>query len=296
MTNITQPLVSADWLKRALHSPDMVILDASWHMPAEHRDPEADFRRARIPGARRFDFDRTVADLAIDLPHMLPGAAQFESETRTLGIGRHSFIVVYDTIGAFAAPRAWWMFRAMGHADVAVLNGGLPAWIAAGGPVESGEPQAVALGDFVAHRDESRISDAEAVLRALRTGAAQVFDARSAARFEGTVPEPRAGLRSGHMPGACNLPFDQVLENGSLRAPAELRTAFNLAGFTAGSRIIATCGSGVTASIVALAAEVAELGTASVYDGSWSEWGREDRPDLPVETGSGAVRHSVGPA
>ncbi|MBO0906184.1 3-mercaptopyruvate sulfurtransferase [Jiella sonneratiae] len=286
MTAPLPALVDCGWLKSQLGAANLVLVDASWYMPAEKRDPDAEFTAAHIPGARRFDFDRDVADTSSPLPHMMPSPALFEEKVRAIGVGRDSRVVVYDGAGIFAAPRAWWMFKAMGHAAVAVLDGGLPAWRAAGGEISSGQPEPVAPGDFVARPDETRIADAASVLSGLQSKAIQVVDARSAARFEGSQPEPRAGLRSGHMPGARNLPFDRILADGRYRAPDEVRAAFDAAGVDAGAPIVASCGSGVTASVLALGAEVAGLGPLAVYDGSWSEWGQETRPELPVVTGA----------
>ena len=278
------PLIDTETLAEMLNDPRTVVLDASWYMPAENRDPEADFETAHIPGARRFDFDGKVKDQTNPLPHMMPPAEEFQSAARELGISRNSRVILYDGAGIFAAPRAWWMFKAMGHGDVAVLNGGLPAWRAAGRAVESGSAVPVEPGDFTAKPDPARIRDANDVLAAL-VGSEAIVDARGAARFEGSQPEPRAGLRSGHMPGARNLPFDKLLAEGHYRAPEEIRAAWAEAGLPESGTVIASCGSGVTASVIALGAEAAGLGPVAVYDGSWSEWGQESRDDLPVVQG-----------
>ncbi|SKA38011.1 3-mercaptopyruvate sulfurtransferase [Consotaella salsifontis] len=286
MTAKPSIVVDCDWLKANLSAPDLIVLDASWYMPAENRDPAAEFEQAHIPGARRFDYDRDIADLSSPLPHMMPSPAVFEERVRALGINGNSQIVVYDGSGIFAAPRAWWMFKAMGHERVCVLDGGLPAWRAAGGEIESGAPRPAEPGNFQARPVHSRLYDASSVLDGLKASVIQVVDARSAPRFEGAQAEPRPGLRSGHMPGARNLPFDRILADGRFRKAEDVRRAFEDAGLHSGQPIVASCGSGVTASVLALGAELAGLGPVAVYDGSWAEWGQETRDDLPVVTGA----------
>lgn len=277
-------LVDAAWLKAEIGAPDLVLLDASWYMPADARDPQAEFLQAHIAGAQRFDFDKEIADTSSSLPHMLPTPASFQQALRALGVNMASRVVVYDTAGIFAAPRAWWMLKVMGHEAVAVLDGGLPAWQAAGGAVVGGPAMRVPDGDFVAHPNPARLADSAQLLAALNQ--AEIVDARAAARFAGTQPEPRQGLRSGHMPGARNLPFGEILQGGRYRPAGEIKALFAKAGITGAAPIIASCGSGVTASVLALGAELAGLGPIAVYDGSWSEWGQESRAELPVATGA----------
>lgn len=273
--------VSVDWLSAHLNAPEIRIFDASWHMPATGRDARAEFLAGHIPGAAFFDID-AVADLTTDLPHMLPTPDDFARAIGALGLGDGMRAIVYDSVGLFSAPRLWWTLKVFGVAQVSVLAGGLPAWIAAGQPVERGQAQP-APARFTPRVDPALVADAAQVRAALASGASQVVDARSAERFRGVAAEPRPGLRSGHMPGAHNLPFQNVVENGRLKDPANLEAAFAAAGIDLDREVIASCGSGLTACILSLARAATGRGAARVYDGSWSEWG--GRSDLEVETG-----------
>ena len=279
---MTAPLVSTAWLAERLGDPDILIVDGSWWMPAEARSGEAEFLQRHIPGAVFFDID-AIADKTVDLPHMLPTHEVFADAVGELGLGRDATIVVYDTFGIRAAARVWWELRAMGFEKLHVLDGGLKTWIAEGRPLETGpaEPRPVSVAP---NYKSELVRNSTQVLMALESGTVQVVDARAGARFRGEAPEPRAGLRSGHMPGALNTPFDTLLNaDGTLKSPQALRDVFQLAGVDLDAPIITTCGSGVTASVIALA--LATLGKdAAVYDGSWTEWG--GLADMPVVTGA----------
>ena len=273
------PVVSTAWLAERLGS--VRVVDGSWHMPAEARNGAAEYLQRHIPGAVFFDIDH-VADHDTDLPHMLPRPEAFAQAAGALGLSRETDIVVYDVHGIRSAARVWWTLRVMGYDKVHVLDGGLRKWLAEGRPVEAGDvvPQPVT----VAPRFEAElVRNAQDVQAILQSGAARMLDARSAARFRGEAPEPRAGLRSGHMPGAANLPWEQVIaEDGTLRPAEDLKSVFDQAGVDLAKPIVTTCGSGVTASVLALA--LARLGIcAAVYDGSWSEWG--GLADAPIVTG-----------
>lgn len=275
-------LVSTDWLHRHLGAPDLRVLDASWHMPGSGRDPRAEFEAGHIPGARFFDIDE-ISDDQSDLPHMAPPVEKFVSRVRGLGIGDGHRVVIYDSVGIFSAPRVWWLFRLFGKADVAVLDGGLPKWRAEGRPLEDGMP---ILRDrhFTARRDASLVRDVTQVAATTKLGDAQIVDARAADRFLGEAPEPRPGLRSGHIPGSKNVPWTTLLaQDGTLRDEAALRAAFAAGGVDVTKPVVTTCGSGISAAILSLALERLGNRSHALYDGSWAEWG--GYPDLKVEQG-----------
>lgn len=273
------PLVGVGWLAPRLGTPGLVVLDAS---VGAHRGADR-----RIPGARTFDIDGALSDPSSPVPHTMPGADRFVRELRALGVGDTDTVVVYDAAGVYSSARAWWMLRAMGFDRAAVLDGGLPAWAGAGLPVEEGAPgPAPAPGDFTARPRAGLFADSADVVAALAEPGTAVLDARSRERFSGAAPEPRAGLRGGHMPGAVNLPFGELQHEGRMRPAAELRAVFgDLVGER--ERLVLSCGSGVTACVLALGAELAGYRGTAVYDGSWSEWGLPS--PLPV------VREQGGP-
>jgi thiosulfate/3-mercaptopyruvate sulfurtransferase len=284
-TDRTRWLVETGWLAANLEAPDLIVIDGSWHLPSAGRNARAEYQAERIPGAVFFDIDE-ISDEKSLLPHMLPTTVKFSSRMRKLGIGDGARIVVYDNLGIYSAPRVWWMLRAMGKDEVAVLNGGLPKWRAEGHPLEDGPPIRRTERHFTARLNRELVRDREDVATALRTGAEQVADARSAGRFEGREPEPRAGLRSGHMPRARNVPFsDLVAADGTLRPGDDLRRAFAEKGIDLSRPVITTCGSGVTAAVDLLALATLGHRQVSLYDGSWSEWGAD--ASLPVATGPG---------
>lgn len=275
-------LVSTDWLEKHLDDPDLRILDGSWHLPTETRDARAEFEAQHIPGAQFFDID-AISDTSSPLPHMVPDAEQFAAQVAALGIGAENSIVVYDDSGVWSAARVWWLLRAMGLTRVAVLDGGLRKWRAEGRATSAtaSKPRPATL---TVRMDESRVRDAGQVLQATQDPDIQIIDARAPERFRGEVPEPRAGLRSGHIPGSRNVCFKALLnEDGTLKPDAELKQVFEEAGVDLKKPVITSCGSGVTASVLCLALEKLGHHDLSVYDGSWTEWGQNE--DLPIETG-----------
>lgn len=263
----------------------VTVLDASWHMPDTGRDPDAEFRAAHIPGALRFDID-AIADQSSPLPHTLPSPEDFAAAVSALGIGDDTEVVAYEAAGVFTAPRAWWMFAVMGK-PITILEGGLAGWQSEGRPVESGPARTPAFATFTPRFDPALFASADDVAAALSAGD-QVVDVRSAERFAGSAPEPRPGIRAGHMPGALNLHYAALAdETGRLRPDAELRPLIERAGIDLSAPVITSCGSGVTAAILALA--LTRLGTpARVFDGSWTEWGGD--PARPVVTGPPAPK------
>ncbi len=274
------PLVTPEWLAQNLGRRDVRVVDGSWHMPQLKRDARAEFAEAHVPGAVFFDIDQ-IADPRTSLPHMLPRASDFAHKVGQLGIGDRDRVIVYDSRGVVSAARVWWTFRAFGHDAVAVLDGGLPRWRAEGRPVESGTPVPKPRR-FTARLRKGLVRDLAAVRQNLTTRRAQVLDARSRGRFSGTEPEPRAGLRSGHIPGSLNLPYDELYEkDGTLLPPDALRQRFMAAGLDLDKPVVTSCGSGVTASVLALGLFAAGRPDVPVYDGSWTEWGGRD--DTPVE-------------
>jgi len=276
----SKSLVCTQWLQDHLDAPDVVVVDGSYYLAAMKRNAREEYLAGHIPGAIFFDID-AVADHSSSLPHMLPSPEAFSSAMRAMGIGDGTTIVVYDGAGLFSAPRVWWTFRTFGVRDVYVLDGGLPKWKAEGRPLDFGEVKRTPR-HFTARFNRGAVADAADVQRALSQSDIQVVDARSAARFAGTAPEPRPGLKSGHMPGAFNLPWETIVEDGRLVAPDRIRSAFAGAGIDVDKPVVTTCGSGVSAAILWLALDALGKEPKGLYDGSWTEWA--SRGDLPIAT------------
>ena len=278
-----QPLVSTAWLADNLKAPDLRVVDASYYLPGEGLDPRDEFELHHVPGAVFFDIDE-IADETSDLPHMLPAPQKFSSQVRRLGIGDGLRLVIYDQRGLFSAPRVWWTFRHFGHQDVAVLDGGLPKWMDEGRPISEG-PALAGERHFTARVNNVVLRDKQQMLANLQDSREQVLDARAPGRFEGREPEVWEGRRAGHIPGSLNLPYTALIDPTSrtLRPPEALRAAFEAAGLDMARPVTTTCGSGITAAILALALYVVGHRDVAVYDGSWAEWGLEG--DTPVETG-----------
>jgi thiosulfate/3-mercaptopyruvate sulfurtransferase len=274
-------LKSTEWLAEHLRDRNVVVVDGSLFLPTQKRDAHAEYRAGHIPGAVFFDVD-AVSDHSTELPHMLPGAAQFGQAVGALGIGDGDTIVVYDSLGLYSAARVWWTFRIFRATNVFILDGGLPKWKAERRLLETGDTER-APKQFHAEMNVAPVAMLADVRMALTDQSAQIVDARSAERFAGNAPEPRPGLRSGHMPGSFNVPFDRLLENGRLASRERIEEAFTSAGVDLDKPIITSCGSGVTAAILTFALESIGRTLKGLYDGSWSEWG--GRPDLPVERG-----------
>ncbi|WP_173931580.1 3-mercaptopyruvate sulfurtransferase [Chelativorans sp. Marseille-P2723] len=272
-------VVSADWLEERLSTPGLSIIDGSWYLPG--RNARADYEAAHIPGAIFFDQD-LVVDPDTDLPHALPSPATFQRHASSMGVTEDDTIVVYDGPGMFSAPRVWWMFRVMGAQKVFLLDGGFDRWRAEGRPVTS-EATKIAPSAFKARFDGSHVTSLAEMREIVETRSAQVADARSPGRFAGTEPEPRPGVRSGHMPGARNFPAGTLSENGSLLPLDQLRRRLEDAGIDLSRPVVTTCGSGITAAVLNLALESLGHNDHRLYDGSWSEWGARD--DMPVAAG-----------
>ena len=275
-------LVSTSWLADHLDDPDLRILDATWFMPNEARDAKAEYETAHIPGARFFDID-DISDQRSELPHMMPPTEKFIQRMRAMGVGDGHQVVVYDSKGIFSAARVWWMFRLMGKTDVAVLDGGLPKWQAEGHPVDD-LPAVIRDRHMTTNRQDQMVKDVTQVASASKLADYVIVDARAPERFRGEVAEPREGLRSGHIPNSRNVFFrDLLTAEGTMKSPEETRVIFETAGVDLTEPAILSCGSGVTAAILALAMERLGKTDHAVYDGSWSEWGTFH--DLPIATG-----------
>ncbi|MDD7908444.1 3-mercaptopyruvate sulfurtransferase [Pseudovibrio exalbescens] len=276
------PLVTTNWLAENLSRPDLVVLDASFHLPTSGRDAKQEFVVAHIPGAQFFDIE-DIADQNTDLPHMLPSDAEFTEKVSALGVGNDKTVVLYDAAGIFSAPRAWWMLRIFGLTQVYVLDGGLPKWRAEGRPL-SDTLDVPVPGTLKGMLDTSKVYDLEQVKDVVNGADGVIVDARGRGRFTAEEPEPREGMRSGHMPGAKSVPLAELLVDGAYKSPQDLKKIFHDAGINANKRAVCTCGSGVTAAGIALGLTLIGHEDHVVYDGSWAEWG--SRQDTPISTGS----------
>ena len=281
-TDDPKTLVSTAWLAAHLKDPDLRVIDASWYLPDAGRDPRAEYAAAHIPGARFFDIDE-ITDSRSNLPHMAPQPEKFVARMRAMGIGDGHQVVIYDGAGLFSAARVWWTFRLMGKTDVAVLDGGFPKWQAEGRDVED-MPPVMRDRHMMVSRQNHLVKDVTQVAHAAKLGEAEIIDARGAARFKGEVPEPRPGLRSGHIPGSKNVPFSTLLNpDGTMKTVDAIRATFEAAGVNLSKPAITPCGSGVTAAVLSLALERLGHKNHALYDGSWAEWGMYE--DLAVEKG-----------
>ena len=276
------PLVTTEFLAGVLGQPDVVIFDATKYLPNEYKDGKAEFLKSHIPGARYFDIDE-IADPDTNLPHMVPTPGRFEKLMAAMGVSNASRIVFYDQKGLASAARGWWLMGLFGHDQAAVLDGGLPKWLREGRPTEAGEPAKPAPGRFLAEFRATRLRGVGDLMRNVAAPSELVLDARAAGRFTGAVPEPRPGMRSGHIPGSASLPYTDLLNtDGTFRPVTEVTARLAKAGVDGSRPVVTSCGSGVTACILTLGLRLAGLPEGAVYDGSWTEWG--GRADTPVET------------
>lgn len=284
-------IVSPQWLSDRLAQPGTVVVDGSWYLPDMKRDAKTEYAAAHIPGAVFFDIDG-IADTSSGLPHMLPGAEEFAAIAGAMGIAESDTIIVYDGLGLFSAARVWWTFRMFGARDVYILDGGLPAWIAAGFPVSS-SAESPKMKQFKVSLQSEKVVSKSQMIELVDIGKTAIADARSEGRFVGTVPEPRPGLRGGHMPGASSVPFNLLVENGSLKSPAEVEEIFRQQKLDLTGEVVTTCGSGVTAAVISLALESIGHKDHALYDGSWAEWGQQG--DTPVVLGPVSLQRPVNP-